>query len=469
MTNQSLRDGGLKPYSLYKESGLPWLGEVPAHWPVVPHRALFSEVKDRNHTNEDLLSVTITKGIVRQNTLLESTSRKDSSNQDKTAYKLVQPRDIAYNKMRAWQGAIGASTLRGVVSPAYVVMRLRNDEASPEYYHHLFRTPRFTKEAERWSYGITSDMWSLRPEHFKMIYSPFPPAAEQAAIVRYLGWANGRIERVIRAKRKVIALLGEQKQTIIHRAVTRGLDHAVSLKDSGLDWLPQIPEHWGIVRNLALFSHRVEPGRTGLPVLQVSLRSGITPEELDQFGRPKRYIADVSKYKFVHRSDMAYNTMRMWQGAVGVAPSDGLVSPAYVVLQPRQNTLPEFYEFVFRTSVYKQEVNRKSTGIVSDRNRLYWDSFKEMPNISLPRDEQSAIVNFIRSETKGIDDAVSRLQREIILLREFGTRLVSDVVTGKLDVRDPATHLPHEESVFRIDDELDATDTSDLEDGELEE
>jgi type I restriction enzyme S subunit len=153
----------LRPYPEYKASSQAWLGEVPRHWLLLPNRALFAELKDRNHAEEEMLSVTITRGIVKQKTLLEGSSKKDSSNLDKSAYKLVQPRDIAYNKMRAWQGAIGASALRGIISPAYVVMRLRNADDLPSYFHHLYRTPQFAKEAERWSYGITSDMWSLPP------------------------------------------------------------------------------------------------------------------------------------------------------------------------------------------------------------------------------------------------------------------------------------------------------------------
>src|ERR1035441_8071805 len=206
-----------------------------------------------------MLSVTITEGIIRQKALLTDSSKKDSSRQDKSAYKLVCPRDIAYNKMRAWQGAIGASELRGIISPAYVVMRLREERNLPRYFHHLYRTPHFAKEAERWSYGITSDMWSLRPEHFKMIYTPQPPPEEQTAMVRFLDHANGRLERAIRAKRKVIALLHEQKQAIIHHAVTRGLDHAVPLKPSGIPWLGEIPEHWE-VRPLKQLLSRMDYG-----------------------------------------------------------------------------------------------------------------------------------------------------------------------------------------------------------------
>ena len=432
---------GLKPYAEYKESGHRWLGSVPNHWSVLPNRALFDEVKDRNHPKEEMLSVTITRGIVRQKALLEGSSKKDSSNLNKSAYKLVQPHDIAYNKMRAWQGALGASTFRGIISPAYVVMRPRK-EANPWFYHNLYRTPSFAKEAERWSYGITSDMWSLRPEHFKVIGSILPPPDEQAAIVRFLDHANRKIDGFIRAKRKLIGLLNEQKQAIIHRAVTRGLHPDVPLKPSGIPWLGDIPKHWGIVRNMALFAHRVEPGIGGLPVLQVSLRSGITAEEFDQFGRPKRLIADATKYKRIHQGDMAYNTMRMWQGAVGVSPSDGLVSPAYVVLKPRKDTCPEFYDFIFHTEVYKQQVNRQSTGIVSDRNRLYWDSFKQMPNLTLPPTEQEEIVAFIAKETAPLNTAIARTEREIVLMQEYRTRLTADLVTGKLDVREAAAKLP---------------------------
>ena len=181
---------GLKPYPRMKDSGVEWLGEVPEHWEVLPNRALFDEIKDRDRPDEQMLSVTIKQGVIQQARLLQDTSKKDSSNLDRSKYKFLQPGDIAYNKMRAWQGAIGVSQHRGIVSPAYVIQRPRGG-ADSTYFHHLFRIPQFAKEAERWSYGITSDMWSLRPEHFKLIFSSLPPLPEQAAIVRYL---NGQVK-----------------------------------------------------------------------------------------------------------------------------------------------------------------------------------------------------------------------------------------------------------------------------------
>ena len=241
-----------EPYPAYKPSGAPWLGDVPAHWEVLPNRAIFSEVNKQNCPSEQMLSVTITSGVILQQALLEDTSKKDSSRLDRAAYKLVQPGDIAYNKMRAWQGAIGVSKYRGIVSPAYVVQRPLKGTNS-RYLHYLLRTPAFAREAERWSYGITSDMWSLRPEHFKMIYACAPPLPEQTAIVRFLDHADRRIRRYIRAKQKLIALLEEQKQAVIHQAVTGQTDVRTgqpypACKSSGIEWLGDVPAHWEISR-----------------------------------------------------------------------------------------------------------------------------------------------------------------------------------------------------------------------------
>ncbi len=215
-----------QPYPAYKPSGVEWLGDVPAHWGVHPNRATFSERNDRDHAQEQLLSVTIADGVVRQQELLEDTSKnsqKDRSRLDKTDYKLVEPGDVAYNKMRAWQGAIGVSNLRGIVSPAYVVQRPRSN-AHSAYLHYLLRTPMFAKEAERSSYGIASDMWCLRAKHFKMIYGCIPPIPEQVAIARYLEHADRRLQTCIQSSQQQIELLKEFRTRLIADVVTGKLD-----------------------------------------------------------------------------------------------------------------------------------------------------------------------------------------------------------------------------------------------------
>jgi len=448
----------LKPYPEYKESGLPWLGRVPGHWEIRRIKTILRECDSRTTDGTGtLLSLTRLRGLVSRNDVTD----KIHSAKTLIGYKRYAPGQIVMNRMQAWSGMFGTGNMKGLVSPDYAVFEVIGGHNSKLLLERI-KSPDMVEQFALASKGIGSGFNRLYTDRFGPIPISLPPLAEQTAIVRFLDHATRRLDKMIRTKRKTIALLNEQKQAIIHRAVTRGLNPDIPLRDSGIPWLGQIPAHWEIVRNLALFEHRVAQGIPGLPILQVSLHSGITREDLDQFGRPKRLIADHTKYKLIRSGDVAYNTMRMWQGAVGVSPIDGLVSPAYVVLKPRAHIEPQFYNFVFRTSIYKQQVNRYSTGIVSDRNRLYWESFKQIPNIVPPYEEQRNIIQFIKQETLSLTAAITSAEREITLLREYRTRLIADVVTGKLDVREVAAHLPDEAT--ELEEPSDA-----LEDGELDE
>ena len=457
----------LKPYLEYKASSQAWLGDVPHHWSVLPNRALFAELKERNHPDEEMLSVTITRGIVRQKTLLEGSSKKDSSNLDKSKYKLVQPRDIAYNKMRAWQGAIGASNLRGIVSPAYVVMRLRNTDNFPTYFHHLYRTPQFAKEAERWSYGITSDMWSLRPEHFKMIYTPQPPSDEQAAIVRFLDWANGRLERAIRAKRKVIALLNEQKQAIIHRAVTRGLDPFVPLKPSGIPWLGNIPKHWEVAAIGAAATH-IQTGpfgsqlhsheyiTAGVPVINPShMADGrLKPSPVVTISKDK--ARDLSRHMLCPGDIVIARRGELGRCALVTPLEHGWIcGTGSLLLRCKTATVsPAFFQIVFASRGIADMLSLSSIGATMANLNAGTVARQRLP--LPPLEEQKRIVRYIEDETYRVEIVISRLEREIELLREYRTRLVADVVTGKLDVRAAAAKLPDEAEDLELLDDADA-------------
>ncbi len=234
----------MQRYDSYRDSGVEWLGEVPSHWEVKRNIGLFDERKEINRTDMDLLSVTINRGIIKQE---EITSKKDSSNEDKSKYKVVRQGDLAYNKMRMWQGAIGASQYNGIVSPAYIVLRPR-EKAYSRYFHYLYRTEAFIEEANRNSYGLCLDMNSLRYEDFKTIYSPVPPKAELDRIVAFLDEKTAEIDAAIAKKERLIELLKEQKNILINRAVTRGLNPDVPIRDSGVEWIGEIPAHWKVFR-----------------------------------------------------------------------------------------------------------------------------------------------------------------------------------------------------------------------------
>jgi type I restriction enzyme S subunit len=443
---------GLKPYLEYKDSHHAWFGSVPSHWSVLPNRALFAEVNDRNHGDEQMLSVAITRGVIRQAELLTDSSKKDSSKIDKSAYKLVQPRDVAYNKMRAWQGAIGVSDLRGIVSPAYIVMRL-SDHQDARYFHHLFRIPQFAKEAERWSYGITSDMWSLRPEHFKMIYMPIPPLDEQEVMVRYLEHANGRIARALRAKRKMIALLNEQKQAIIQRALTKGLDPTTPLKHSGIPWLGHIPKHWEVI-TIGAATDLIQTGPFGSQLHAHEYVAGgvplINPSHMDdgKIDHDSRMSVSNSKAEELKRHRMLVgDIVAARRGELGrcavITEKEGgfLCGTGSLLIRCKRSTfVPDYLQLVFSSPGARDDLRLASIGATMENLNAPKVARQRVPRP--PLSEQEKIVEFVRQQEIQHEGPVTKIQREIDLLGEYRTRLTADVVTGKVDVREAARNLP---------------------------
>jgi len=324
---------GLRPYPQTKPTGLPWLGDLPAHWDVRRNGRLFGARRETGFPDLPVLEVSISRGVRIRD--FDGGGRKQEM-ADRSKYQRAVRGDIAYNMMRMWQGAVGIAPADGLVSPAYVVAR-PFPKTDAGYYAYLFRTAAYKRETDVFSRGIVPDRNRLYWESFKQMPSVYPPLDEQRLIVRFLDWHGAQTAKLIRAKKKLIALLNEQKQAIIHRAVTRGLNPTVKLKPSGVPWLSHVPEHWEVRRNGRLFSARREIGFPDLPILEVSIRSGVRIREFKN-GARKQEMADRSKYQRAMRGDIAYNMMRMWQGAVGVTPADGLVSPAYVVARPLLET-----------------------------------------------------------------------------------------------------------------------------------
>jgi type I restriction enzyme S subunit len=236
--------GELKPYPAYKDSGLPWLGQVPAHWSVVRNGSLFGQRSQTGYADLPILEVSLKTGV--QVRSFGAAKRKQVMS-DLSKYKRAVKGDLAYNTMRMWQGALGVCPVDGLVSPAYVVARPYLG-VEPRYFAALFRTRDYMAEIDAASRGIVKDRNRLYWDQFKQMQSPCPPPDEQVAIVRTLDWAHGNLERTIRAKRKVIALLTEQKQASIQRCLSSGLDSSAALKPAGTSWLGDIPAHWRELR-----------------------------------------------------------------------------------------------------------------------------------------------------------------------------------------------------------------------------
>lgn len=258
-----------KPYPEYKNSGLPWLGRIPVHWEVRRNGRIFAQRVETGLPNLPILEVSLKTGIQVRN--LENSDRKQIMG-NREQYKCATQGDIAYNMMRMWQGAVGVAPVDGLVSPAYVVAR-PFPETESRYYSYLFRTAFYANEVNKYSHGIVVDRNRLYWDEFKQMPSTFPPKNEQQTIANFLDSYSHMARHFIKEKRKLIKLLEEYKQVIIHRAVTRGLDPTVPLKPSGVEWLGDVPEHWEVqkFRHLVLPVAGIQMGPFGSSLTQLQV------------------------------------------------------------------------------------------------------------------------------------------------------------------------------------------------------
>ena len=431
----------LGPYPTCKPSSIKWLGDVPEHWEVRRGKMLVQPVDVRSNTgSEELLTVSAERGVIPRKSANVSMFKAESY----VGYKLCWPGDLVINSLWAWAHGLGVSQYHGIVSSAYGVYRpLPKFKCHSPFIHYLVRSIPFQWELQVRSKGIWISRLQLTDETFLGASFPLPPPSEQTAIVRYLDHADRRIQRYISGKQKLIKLLEEQKQAIIHRAVTRGLDPDVCLKPSGVEWLGDVPEHWEVV-GLKFLSRRIQNGATPSTVETRYYETGSIPwygpsscrykEKVDS---PVRYLtADAfkeGKARLIHGPALLVIVIGATAGRLALLTEDGstnqqitsfelntvLVHPLFILRQARSA------EHWLRATASTATIPILDTGVVS---RLSV-AFPPLP-------EQTVIVEHLDKTTANIDTAINRARRQIELLSEYHTRLIADVVTGKLDVRD---------------------------------
>lgn len=439
----------LKPYPAYKDSGLPWLGHVPAHWEVRRAKFLLREIDARSLTGkEQLLRVSQYTGVT-QRMAIEGTDAPDTRAESLVGYKSVRPDDLVINIMLAWNGSMGVSRFCGIASPAYCVYRF-SDGALPWYFHELLRSPLYKQRIKTASTGVVESRLRLYSDDLGRIELLLPPPSEQAAIVRFLDWANGRLDRAIRAKRKIITLLNEQKQAIIHQAVTRGLDPSVRLKPSGIPWLGEIPEHWEVIS--LRMRYTVELGKM-LDAKRITGRHSI-PYLRNRDVQWDRVLVTDLPVMDIPPAEIARYTVKQGDllvcegGQVGRSAfwDEQLPVCGFQKALHRVRCLDGSRDYP-RFFFYQMQLAAGRGAFAADGNEntiahLTCEKLRRHRFAFPPVGEQMAVAEFLDRELRQFQVIASCLEREIILLREYRTRLVSDVVTGKLDVRDAAEHLP---------------------------
>lgn len=469
------------PYPAYKDSGVRWLGEVPEHWTVLRQRnAVDLRVSNVDkHSKDGELAVRLCNyvDVYKNERIAERISfMRASATRGEIERFRLQTGDILITKDSETWNDIGVPALVECSAPDLICgyhLALLRPRAGLVDGPFLLRVQQSLPVAYQYhiaASGVTR--YGLSHDAIKSVFLPCPPLPEQATIVRFLDHADRRIRRYIHAKQTLIKLLEEQKQAIIHRAVTRGLDPHVRLKPSGVEWLGDVPEHWQILPLARLLQERKEkndPIKT-TNLLSLSLGAGVIPYADKKPGGNKAK-EDLSAYMLAYPGDIVVNSMNVVVGSVGLSRYFGAVSPVYYMLRPwRSEDAVEYFDAVFHDVVFQRSlfglgngilyIESKTTGKLNTiRLRIPMSKLKRVVlPYPCPR-EQSAIVEQLATATASIERSIDGTRSAILLLRKYRTRLIADVVTGKLDVREAAATLPDETEESESLDDIVAIDT----------
>ena len=421
--------GEITPYSEYQKIGLPWLEQIPEHWQLIKTKHLFRERNEKGYPDEPLLAATQTKGVVRKE---QYENRTVLALKDLQLLKLVRVGDFVIS-LRSFQGGIEITHEQGIISPAYTILYPKKTVNS-QFFAKLFKSKPYIENLTLFVTGIRQGQ-NIDYERLSRSYLPVPPVEEQAKIAQFITHFDSRISRLIRAKRRLIALLNEQKQAIIQQAVTRGLDPHVRLKPSGVEWLGDIPEHWEILPGKACFKEKKIPN-TGLKIKKVlSLSYGkiiVKPEEKLHGLVP----AFFETYQIIDKDDIIVRPTDLQNDHTslrfGLSTEIGIITSAYMCLNTEDILTSEYGYLLLHTYDLIKIIYRLGSGL---RQNLSWEDFKYLPCIVPPLSEQISIADYINTKNHGIDTQIERYKHELTLLNEYRTRLIADVVTGKLDVR----------------------------------
>lgn len=417
---------------------------ISNNWKLVPIHTIFKESDERcNNKTYELLSVTQHNGIVKQSNI---GIKKDTSNDDKSKYKIVLKNSIAYNKMRMWQGAVGINEISdGIVSPAYIVINPKQ-ELSTKFYYYLFKTKYMILQFGRYSYGLCDDMNSLRYDNFKNIEVPFPPLSEQKTIASFLDNKCEKIENYITQKTKQITHLKELKTAIINECVAKGLDKTATFKESGIEWFGKIPSHWEVKKlkfvakcifsNVDKHTHENETNvllcnytdvyKNNIITKNINfMNATATEDEIKKFLLQKNDVIITKDSETP--DDMAVPTF--------VAEDFNNVLCGYhlAIVRPKEKMVGKFLYYLFmsknfnvRFEIYSNGVTRYGLG-----NYIVNNSKIPLP----PIEEQKQIAIHIEQKLDIIDKLIQKTTKEIDFLKEYKTSLIDEVVSGKRKVK----------------------------------
>lgn len=425
-------------YPSYKDSGYDWIGQIPSHWGLLKSKFLWRESFNTSATGtEDLLSVSQYDGV---------TPANGSRSESLVGYKVVEENNLVINIMLAWMGGLGVSAYNGLVSPAYCVYKLQGDN-NPKYMHYLYKTPMYLAEFARHSTGVIPSRWRMYTDDFGQVLTLIPPRKEQDAMVEYLDAATAKIDEAIAQQQRMIDLLNERRQIIICRIITKGLDAKAKMKDSGIEWVGDVPDSWGKRRIYYAIDRRFD-GAWGDD--EKGNSDDVICYRIADFDYQKGYLDDkkftlrnvdpeTRKKKQVQKGDLLVEK----SGGGDLYPVGRVVSVNYEqdaicsnfiqALKIKDDFDSRFIFYVFK-AMYSKKVNipffNQTTGIQNLQVKEYLKNEMFYPSY----EEQCKISGFLDSISNSIQDGIEDCNRMITLLQERKQIIINDVVTGKVKV-----------------------------------
>lgn len=417
----------MKRYNAYKDSGVKWIGEIPSHWKTTKLKHIIVKLYREKRPNSELL-VCSNKGKV----IKKGDSKIGLVADNDDIYQGVCKGDLLIHGMDTWHGAIAISNFDGMCTPVVHVCDSKQNKTYIALYLQFMAISKVFKLISNGVRQNTSDFRSW--DKVGAIPIMVPPLHEQQAIVDYLKDKTLKIEQYVSARERERELLDSLKQSEVANVVTRGLNPNVKMKDSGIPWIGEIPEHWEVKKMRSIFRlahEKTEEERTDL--LSLSQYTGIRYKS--QCDKTGMFEAESTVgYNIVHKGQFVMNIMLAWNGSYAVSDLDGIISPSYCIFDFKEDCDKRYFNYLLRTEMYQGEFKANSKGLIDSRLRLYPDYFFPIGVIVPPIEEQNAISDYIDSKLQKIDQYMSDLQREIDYLKEFKQRLISDAVTGQLCV-----------------------------------
>ena len=424
-----------KQYPSYKNSGVEWLGEVPEGWQVIPSKFYFIERKEKAENTDKQLTASQKLGIIFQEDFMAENGRVMVVMKNPEILKKVRPNDFVIS-MRSFQGGLELSYLEGSISSAYVMLKPNLNVVDIEYFKYLFKTTRYIQSLQSTS-NLIRDGQALRFNNFSQVKLVLPLKSDQQKIVSFLDTETARIDNLINKQQKLIELLEEQRKSIISYAVTKGLDPNAPMKDSGVEWLGEVPESWEVIPSKFYFTERKEKAVNGDKQLTASQKHGIIYQDefIAENGRVMVVMKNPEILKKVRPNDFVIS-MRSFQGGLELSSLEGSISSAYVMLKPDLSLInTEYFKYLFKTPRYIQSL-QSTSNLIRDGQALRFNNFSQVKLVLPPKSEQQEIVEYLDKEKNKIDNLIYKQKTLIEKLKEYRASIISHAVTGKIDVRE---------------------------------